>query len=87
VKYLICAYKKLYVYTCWIGEINSWPAALGETSINLDKKLKILIFCSMLDELGFMRPVHVRDILPGVALGQVPSPLVTFLACIVFYAW
>jgi hypothetical protein len=45
--------KKLYVYTCWICEINSWPAALGETSINLDKKIKILILCSMFDELGF----------------------------------
>ena len=26
-------------------------------------------------------------ILAGVALGQVPSPLVALLACIVFYAW
>jgi hypothetical protein len=34
-----------------------------------------------------MHPVHVCDILSGVTLGQVPTPLVTLLACIVFYAW
>ena len=34
-----------------------------------------------------MRPVYVCDILAGVALGEVPSPLVTLLACIVFYIW
>ena len=35
-----------------------------------------------------MRSVHACDvILARVALGQVPSPLVALLACIVFYAW
>ena len=47
--------------------------------ISVCHEIKILIFGSML---------HVCDvILAGVALGQVPSPLVTLLACIVFYAW